>query len=363
MKHLIDLIGNLDRERFSPIVISPPGNDLGLPLSRIGAELIEVDIADKPNLARDLASISRLATGLTAVAPDILHAHSNKAALLAEMAVKRGGLDVPVLFSVHNYPSYAAGGGFRGKIASIAMKRVLTGADKVIAVSNNLKQYLVEVEKADSGKIEVIYNGVDADGISEAAKSADVRALKKSLGIHKNVPVVGTIARLIPSKGIEVLIDAAPALVHKLPGLKIVVVGSGPLEQSLKQRVAAEGLSGTFVFTGRVADPKPYYAMFDVFVMPTLKESFGMSIVEAMAAGCPVVASLTGGVPEIIKNRETGLLVPPGESIQLAGAIRHQLSDRKAAHRMADAAGRDIRDRFTIMEMVKKTESVYLNLV
>jgi glycosyltransferase involved in cell wall biosynthesis len=362
LKHLIDLIGNLDRERFSPVVISPPGNDLALPLGRIGAELIEVDIADKPNLARDVSSIGKLATGLTAIAPDILHAHSNKAALLAEMAVKRGGLDVPVLFSVHNFPSYAATGGFRGKISSIAMRRVLMGADKVIAVSNNLKEYLVNEEKAAPGKIDVIYNGIDADGIADAVKATDTRSLKQSLGIRDGAPVVGTIARLIPSKGLEFLIDAAPGLIHKQPGLRIVIVGSGPLEQSLKKRVSAAGMSDTFIFTGHVADPKPYYAMFDVFVMPTLKESFGMTIVEAMAAGCPVVASRTGGVPEIVINRETGLLVAPGESGQLAGAIRQLLTDRKAASKMAEEARRVVRNKFTITEMVKSTEAVYLGL-
>jgi glycosyltransferase involved in cell wall biosynthesis len=362
LRHLIDLIGNLDREHFSPVVISPPGNDLALPLGRIGAELIEVDIADKPNLARDLSSIGRLATGLTAVAPDILHAHSNKAALLSEMAVRRGGLNVPVIFSVHNYPSYAPAGGLRGRISSIAMRRVLSGADRVIAVSGDLKNYLVENERAEPGKIEVIYNGIDADGIAAAVKAADTRALRSSLGIAAGAPVVGTIARLIPSKGIEYLIEAAALLKHKVPGIRFVVAGAGPLEQKLKSRTGTAGVSDIFVFAGRVDDPKPYYAMFDIFAMPTLRESFGISIAEAMAAGRPVVASRTGGVPEIIKNRETGLLVPPGDAIQLAGAIRQLLSDRKEAGKMAAAGKNDVQKRFTIAGMARQTEEIYRSL-
>lgn len=361
LKHLLDLVRNLDRKRFTPIVLSPPGNNLEVPLDRLGVELIEVDIADRPNLARDASSIARLATQLTAVGPDIIHAHSSKAALLVEMAVRRGSLGAPVVFSLHNFPSYKEAGGLRKAVSSLAMRRVINGADAVIAVSNSLKDYLVETEKADSARIKVVHNGIDIDAFGQVMET-EVRGLRAALGLPAAAPVVGAAARFIPSKGLDILIRSAPDLVHKFPGLKIVIAGSGPLDQSLRSAVSSLGLSREVIFAGHVPDLRAYYAMFDVFVLPTRLEAFGMTLVEAMASGCPVVATRTGGVPEIIDNRETGLLVPPDDPVQLAAAIRAQLADSKAAKRMAARAQTVVRDRFSLRRMAAETQAVYDSL-
>ncbi len=361
LKHLLDLIGRLDRERFTPIVLSPPGNNLEEPLERLGIELIEVDIADKPNLARDVGSIARLATALTAVGPDIIHAHSNKAALLVEMAARRGSLDAAVVFSVHNFPSYRGTGGLKRAISSLALRRVINGAEVVIAVSQSLKDSLVEHERVDISKITVVHNGIDS-GTFHPVKEAETRRLRDALGLAPNTPVVGTVGRLIPSKGMDVLIQAAPELVHKFPGLKIIIVGSGPMQQSLRSTAAGLGLSRDIVFTGHVAELLPYYALFDVFALPTTAEAFGMTAVEAMLAGCPVVASRTGGLSEIIANRETGLLVPPGDSGALAAAIRAQLTDTRAARKMAARAQTVAREQFSLTRMVAETEAIYDSL-
>lgn len=357
--HLLDLIRHLDRDRFTPIVLSPPGNNLEEPVNRLGAELIEVDIADRPSLAKDAVSIGRLATALTAIAPDIIHAHSNKAALLTELSVKRGSLKTPIVFSVHNFPSYIATGGVKGFFAAVGLRRVLQGADSIIAVSESLKDYLVEVEHTAPDKVAVVHNGVDAAAIAAGVRAADGNALRASLGLGSRDPVVGTISRLIPSKGIDVLIACLPDLVHKFPGLKAVIVGSGPLEMNLKAAVAARGLAGSVIFTGRVDDTAPYYSVFDVFALPTKSEAFGISVLEAMAGGVPVVASRIGGVGEIVQNRETGLLVPAGDATALAAGIRTLLSDNRGARKMAAQARSTVAERFSVGKMVRETEEVY----
>ncbi len=358
LKHLLDLLGRLDRERFTPIVLSPPGNNLEEPLRRLGVELIEVDIADKPNLARDVGSITRLATALTAVGPNIIHAHSNKATLLVEMAARRASLEARVVFSVHNFPSYRATRGFKKVISSLAMRRVINGADAVIAVSGSLKNSLVENERVNPAKISVVHNGIDGDGF-RPVKETDKRRFRTDLGLPEGVPIVGAVGRLVPSKGMDVLIHAAPELVHKFPGLKVVIVGSGPMQQSLRATAAGLGLNRDIIFTGHVDDLRPYYSLFDVFVLPTTLEAFGMTAVEAMLAGCPVVASRTGGLLEIVVNRETGLLVPPGDPSSLAVAIRAQLSDTRTARRMSGRAQTDARLRFSLERMVAETEAIY----
>ncbi len=358
-KHLLELLRYLDRELFLPIVLSPPGNDLVAPLAALNVEHIEVDIADKPNVVRDAGSVARLATSLTAIRPDLIHVHSNKAALLVEMAVRRASAPAPVIFSMHNFPSYISAGGFRKTAASIAMRRIVKQANRLIVVSESLKSFLVDKEKAEPAKITVIHNGLDYDGFRRDLVATNTAALRSSLNIAEGAPVIGTVGRFVHSKGQEYLIAAAPELIHKYPLLKIVIVGAGPLEHKLKGQAAALGLSGSVIFTGFIKNLAPYYAMFDVFILPTLMESFGLTVLEAMAADCPVIASRTGGIPEILENRSSGLLVPPGDALSIAKAARTLLTDGKAARRMAEEAKKTVQARFTLEKMVRETQQVY----
>ncbi|MFA5866838.1 MAG: glycosyltransferase family 4 protein [Actinomycetota bacterium] len=359
LKHLLDLLRLIDRSRFKPIVLSPPGNNLTKPLGELDVELIEVAIADKPSLARDVGSVAKLATALTATGPGLIHVHSNKAALLTEMAARRAGMTTPIVFSMHNFPSYMSSGGLKKVAASLAMRRIINRAERLIVVSESLKRFMVDKEKADPEKISVIHNGLDFSAWQKRLAAADAADLRAVLGIPANDFVVGTLGRLIPSKGHDILINAMPELVHKFPGIRLVIAGSGPLDRRLKEQTATLGLDGSVVFPGHVDDPAPYYKMFDAFVMPTVMESFGLAVIEAMTAGCPVAASRTGGLPEIIENRETGLLFTPGDSRAVAAAIRTIAADKKAARQLGEAGRRSVKERFTLDAMVAETEKVY----
>jgi glycosyltransferase involved in cell wall biosynthesis len=359
LRHLIDLIRNLDRNIYSPVVLSPPGNELTIPLRSVGAEIIEIDMAGNPDLARDMGSVKRIATALTALSPDIVHAHSSKAGLLTHLAVKRSRVNAKTVFSVHNYPSYMNQDSLRRTVSSMAMRGVLEGAAAVIAVSGDIKKYLVESENAEAGKIDVIYNGIDIESFAGYAKKTQGMALRERLGIAKKAPVIGAAGRFVPAKGFDVLLNAVPALAGKMPGLKVVIAGSGPLEQKLKQQAASLGVLQTVLFTGRVEDLRPYYAMSDVFVVPSRSEPFGLIVLEVMALGRPLVATRAGGIPEIVNNRETGLLVTPEDIGQLALAIKSQFMDRKNAAAMAAEALRVVQEKFSIAQTAALTQEVY----
>jgi glycosyltransferase involved in cell wall biosynthesis len=356
---LLELLRYIDRDRFKPIVLSPPGNELARPLAELNVELIEIDIAGKPNLTRDAGSVARLATALTATAPNLIHVQSNKAALLTEMAVRRAGITAPVIFSMNNFPSYVLAGGIKKVGASIAMRRVVNRSDRLIVVSESIKEFMVDREKADPGKISVIRGGVDYGAWQKRMSAADAIKLRQTLGIAPTDFVVGAIGSLLPAKGQEFLIGAMPELIHKFPGVKLVIAGSGSLDRRLKEQTVELNLGGSVLFPGHIEDPAPYYKMFDAFIMPTTMESFGLAIIEAMAAGCPVAASRAGGLPEIIENRETGLLFAPGDSLAIVAAARLLLSDRRTARRLADAAKKKVRDQFSLAGMIQETQEVY----
>jgi glycosyltransferase involved in cell wall biosynthesis len=175
--------------------------------------------------------------------------------------------------------------------------------------------------------------------------------------IEKNT--IGTVARLTPVKGLEYLIDAISLVRWQIHDVQLQIVGAGPLRESLEYRVEDLGLQEHVSFTGWKPDVGPYMASWKLFVLPSIEEAFGVSILEAMAAGLPVVASDVGGIPEVVVNGSTGLLVPPGNSKKLAEAILHLLKGEQLRQAMSIAAVERVRDHFSRERMVEQIASTY----
>jgi glycosyltransferase involved in cell wall biosynthesis len=170
------------------------------------------------------------------------------------------------------------------------------------------------------------------------------------------------VARLHRQKGISHLLRAAPKILGAVPGMRIVVVGEGPLGGKLRRRAAALGLEGRFIFLGESEDARRIMSLFDVFVLPSLWEGLPFVLVEAAALGKPIVATAIDGVPEIIDNGKTGILVPPGDAEALANAVISLLSDRPSAAAMAAAAKALIPPRFPLRRTIEQHQNLYLKL-
>jgi glycosyltransferase involved in cell wall biosynthesis len=205
---------------------------------------------------------------------------------------------------------------------------------------------------------EVIYTSA-ADAARDGRRPSHVVPLGIDLerfasgkpALPKDAPLVGNVARLAPQKDHATLIEAA----RLVPGARFAIVGDGELRADLERR--AEGLS--VVFTGARDDVPDLLASFDVFAFPSLYEGLCVAVIEAQAAGVPVVATPVGGIRETVVDGETGLLVPPRNPQALAAAIRRLLDDRELAHRLADEARRRVGKRFSEQRMVEETLRVY----
>ena len=167
--------------------------------------------------------------------------------------------------------------------------------------------------------------------------------------------VVGNVARLVEQKDHRALVDAAPAILERFPDVRFVVVGDGPLHAELERR--AGGLP--FEFTGAREDVPELLAGFDVFVFPSRFEGLCLAVIEAQAAGVPVVATPVGGIRETVVDGETGLLVPVGDRTGLAEAVGRLLDDPELAARLAAEARRRVRDRYSVERMVEETLRLY----
>jgi glycosyltransferase involved in cell wall biosynthesis len=194
----------------------------------------------------------------------------------------------------------------------------------------------------------VIPYGIDLDRFARARPA-----------LRNDGPIIGTVARLAPQKGHRVLIDAAPLVLGRHPDARFVLVGDGEIRDELEQRVRDAGLADFFEFTGERDDVPELLASFDVFALPSFFEGLCFAVIEAQAAGIPVVATGVGGIVETVLPGETGIRCEPGDAGSLAEGILRILDDPAEGHRLAREARRRVRARYSVDRMVEETIALY----
>jgi glycosyltransferase involved in cell wall biosynthesis len=348
---MLQLFGGLDRRRWRPeLAYHPTGRRM--PLVEYAAEL-GVRLHAIPPMPPGVPGLLRtfpFAARLHASPPTIFHAHLTwplacrnalVAALLAGVpaVIATGHLFVDLPYS---------------RRARIEQRLISRRLSSYIAVSRDAASRLHSVFRVPRAKLRVIHNGVD---IAAFARPVDA-TLRHSLVGGCEWPVAITTARLTHQKGIAYLIDAAAAL----PQLKVVIVGDGPLRSQLEERARHLNIDQRVNFVGHQADVARWLAAADVFVLPSLYEGMPLSVLEAMAARLPVVATEVGGTNEVVENERTGLLVRASDASALANAIGRVIADAALADRLADAGNARVRREFSVDVMVRQVEELYAEL-
>ena len=222
-------------------------------------------------------------------------------------------------------------------------------------------------------KFEVIWNGVKPIGFLEKEESRNLLTnLDPRLRGDDGVRWVGTLAELHPIKGLDILIDAAKIVLDPhLRGdddIQFIVMGTGELKEKLQKQIDKNNLTENFILLGYVEEAAKYLKAFDLFVLPSRSEALGLVILEAGLASLPVVATEVGGIPEIITDKENGLLVKKENKEELARAINEMLSDEKPfdeargkAQKMAVVLNKKVSAKFSYKNMLEKTVDLYSN--
>ncbi len=289
---------------------------------------------------------------------DIIHCHGLKAALLGGIAAKTVG-HKNIIYTAHSNISFKTSQITNTYFYKTVEKVVSHISKQIIAVSEGIKNEMI-MRKIPAERITVIPNGIDA---SRFKIETDKKHIKRQLGIPEEANIVGTIARLAPQKNLETFLKGAAILLSSMPELRFIIVGDGPLKKQLQEKAIELGIESKVTFTGYRNDIPEILHIMDVFALSSWTEGLPITVLEAMAAEKPVVATRVGGTPEIIEDGLTGLLVKPNDEKSLAEGIMHILSNRLFADALGTAARKNIVENYTIEKMVESTEKLYFDLI
>jgi glycosyltransferase involved in cell wall biosynthesis len=345
-RHLLSILENIDNSKFEMHAICPPG-----PLAgeiRKHCRHTELEIVSMRSRF-DTKAIRRLRESYRQIKPDIIHIHGTRGGVLGRLAAI--GINKPVIYTEHLWTSdYRLSNFFMNFLHYSANWFLDLFTTLNIAVSGAVKDFMVSRHITYEEKIKVIYNG-----ILPAKHEAKIFRTDQEF-------LLATVATLNEHKGIQYLIRALNKVVKEYPGVQLEIIGDGEYKRTLVNLVKKLKLKNYVKFVGFVPNIEKYLSRFDLYIQPSLSESFGLAILQAMSVGLPVVATATGGIPEVVTQDKSGLLVAPANPEALSQAILDLLRDPERARKMGAMARRDAKLRFNLKDMIIALETTYEEL-
>ena len=324
------------------MLVAHPAGELRQRASE-GLELVPLS----PKSEMDLGAAWRLARLVKQLRPDVVHAHDPHGVAMAALALSMG--------TSPTSPALVATRRVDFPIKQNALSRwKYRQVDCFICASDAIRRILA-ADGLPESRLVTVYEGIDLERV-EAAPPIDLHA---ELWLPHHAPIVGNVAALVPHKGQRHLIDAAALVVRQAPDARFVIAGDGELRGSLERLIKEQSLDKHAFLLGFRPDVLSVHKAFDIFVMSSVTEGLGTSLLDAMACGKPVVATTAGGMPEVVADGKTGILVPPRDHRAMATAILRLLADESLRRAMGTAGRARVRQHFSVEEMVSGTMAVY----
>ncbi len=356
-KHTWLLMRGLRERGWRVHLAAPPGSPLGEQARADGFGVHLVDFRSK----WDAGSATALYRLIRRERFDVVHAQDHRSLLLGLPMAWLAGVPVRVatVHMLNTERSYPPMTGAKRTLYSAIDRWLARLATGIVAISKWNRDALLR-EGIASQKVRTIYPGID---LREFDQPGPLHAPNPLVAIPEEAPVVGVVGRLEQQKGVDVLLRAFPAVLERHPEAYILVVGDGLQRPRLEVLAAELGVWERTIFAGLRKDVSALLRRFTVMAMPSLYEGLPVVPMEAYTAGVPVVAAAVYGVPEVVLDGASGLLVPPGEPPPLADALVSLLEDASRRAQMAEAGRRLVEERFSLRAMVEATASYYRDLL
>lgn len=342
--YVLVLTANL-KKRGHNVYIASSGGELLPKFIAAGVSYIPVPIMTKCEISPKIAAcLFKLSAAVRKNNIEVIHSHSRTTRVVGELLGK-------MTCRVHVTTCH----GFYKK--RFSRRAFPCWGAKVIAISEPVEEYLRNDRGLKKADVKLIYHGIDIEEFK--GKPADNIELRRRWGLGTG-PVIGITSRLADIKGHAYLIEAMKSVLVKLPSVQLIIVGEGKMKEELIKLTKKLGLEKNILFVPSVLDTKEILSIIDIFVIPSLDEGLGLSLMEAMAFGLPVVGSEVGGIKNLIQHRHNGLLVKPADVKELTAAILELLCDREKAAVLGSNARDFIKQNFSLDKMVSETERMYL---
>ena len=365
---MLTVLGH-DRTRFEPVVITGQAGTWdaqgGLAATMENLLLLEKEAVRYhvvPSLVRhvsakaDLVTLWKLVVLLRQEQPHVVHTHTSKAGVLGRLAARITGVPL-IVHTPHGHVFYGHFGSIFSWICLQIERALAWITDELIALTTAERMEHLERGVGRADRFAVIPSGIDIDRFTQARTAGKV--MPEWFDCPADATVIGSVGWLTDIKGHRFLVDAVAQLKQEHPSLHLVILGSGDQHDALLNQAKNAGISQAVHLVGHREDVERALAGMDGFVLPSLNEGMGRALIEAMAAGLPVIASRVGGIPALIEHEKNGLLVPAGDSLALAVALRRILSDPPWARLLGQNAMQSIGTDYSVSAMVRAIESIY----
>ena len=330
------------------------------------AEAKGVRVFALPSLVRrlsfknDLLAFINIYRLIKRIRPHIVHTHTSKAGLLGRLASFLARVPI-IIHTPHGHVFHSYYGPVMTKVFVFAEKILSFITDKITALTNRERDEHLEEGIASIEKYIVIHSGVMLDRLMNM--NIDAGAVRGEFGIAQDSNVIGVVGRLVPIKGHKYLVSAAKRIIKEFRNTVFVFVGDGYLSSRLERQAESLGVRKNIIFTGWRKDAVEILDLFDILVLPSLNEGMGKVLVEGMALGKPIIASNVGGIIDLVRNGENGILVPPGDSDALGEAILQLLKDKNLSEKLGKNGKAMVYPEFDASVMVKQIEDLYESLL
>lgn len=355
--HVISLLAALHRDGYPVGVACEAGGRIAEAASERLLPLYDVTCRAGGGPSRVALRALRLAKAIGDFRPHVVHAHSFAASTTAAIA-STVARSAKLVLTIHNYPPgtetmASPKTGYRWALAFSVGR-----AHRIIAVSDALRRDLLVTYPEVAGKCVTIHNGVD----TQAPLARTASEIRSEIGLPPTGLLVGMVARLAPQKGIGEFIRATAIAGQTWPAAGFVLAGDGPLMPEAQALCEELGLQRRLHLLRHVDWARELIGVLDILVVASLTEGSSVVAMEAMALGKPVVATSVGGVPEVVADGQTGLLVEAGNPEALAGAIVELLADPERARQMGERGRQRAAAQFDLADMIERTKAVYADL-
>ena len=363
-KYIYDLAAALAGQFEVTVAVGDPEGAKDLQF-QIANFRLQIDIVQLKHLKRaispldDLRAVFAIRRLYKTIKPDLIHLNSSKAGVLGSLAkinLQSEICNLKLIYTAHGWVFDEPLPWLVKRLYRVAEKVTARAKDAIIVLSEHDRQTAAQTLGVPAHKLALIQSGIAPPALFPRPEA------RSALGLATNGFIIGAIANHYRTKGLDVLLEAAASLKKEINNFHLVIIGDGPERPRLEAIINALNLQSAVTLTGFLPEAAKYLPAFDIFVLPSRKEGFPFTLLEAMAAGLPIIAASVGGVPEMITDDEQGIIVPPGSPDALRSAIKRLNDDPGLRQRLGDNARRRAAG-FSLAQQIKATTTLYRSLM